>query len=919
MRRIARQCAIAKTALSIPGASRIEEPSAFPRPGYSTSEHSSEFLDESLASTRTKTKSSTKSTARKELDSREHSNGLSARTGSQKHERKCAFMAGLKSCSASKDVEKGRKIHRDAIDAGHESDLFVATALVDMYANCGSMVEARKVFDNMLHRDVVSWNALILGYVENGNSEEALRLFDAMQASKRCSPSSRTFVAVLMAYTHQATRNQARQLEFLESGMALYSRAGSHANNFVAAALVALCAKCGGMQQARKVFDTVARPDVSLWNVYILGYVENGENDEALRLFYRMQLEPNARTVMAALLACGNLAAQEEGIRIDGMNLKVEALRQGVAVHSVARRHGCDSHNFVGNCLIDMYSRCGSVVEARRVFDSMSSKTVITWTAMMVGYELNSEAELALELFSQMRSGPEACEPDERAVVAALTACASLAGKETGQLIDGKQLVKVESLEKGMAIHSRSRSMDIFIATSLIDMYAKCGSLEDARRVFDAMAHHDVASWNVLITGHAEGGESERALEFYDRMQAQGICAPNATTLVAALTACIDIAAKEEGNTDESGKGVRSSCLERGTALHRQGKQLDCESDMSVANALLEMYARCGRLEELWVVFHSMPCRNVSAWTALILGHVENGEAKAALELFERMQVEDQCSPKVWTFSCAFRACLMLLDLRAGKVLHAAACRRGLEDSLTLETLLMDFYGKCGKAPQAQHVFDSRLTRDSLSWNSLISCYSLQGDSERVFELFYQMLLDHESVAVTAATFVSVLTTCSHAGLVDDGKKFFHSMRSRHGMEPGLEHYNCMVDMLGRANRFDEAVEMVKTMPHEATALTWRTLLSACQTWKNVEVGKLAFEALVKLDESDSAGYVLMSNIYSAADEDSTFGKEEKVISEAKLLIFQSLVPLQFYPSHPFLFREQFFDFGVAKFELNGV
>ncbi|XP_024534094.1 pentatricopeptide repeat-containing protein At5g16860-like [Selaginella moellendorffii] len=513
-----------------------------------------------------------------------------------------------------------------------------------------------------------------------------------------------------------------------------------------------------------------------------------------------------------------------------------------------------------------MYAKCGSLVEARRVFDRISSRSLASWNPLLLGYAETGEPELALQLFARLlREGYAA---ETRTYVAVVKACTNLAAKEEGRELS-KQVVKVESLEKGFAVHCEASKSSceshIFVASALVDMYSNCGSMEDAQLVFDRMPYHDVVLWNALILGYAVNGDGNFSLQLMAQMKAEG-CQPDARTFVAALKACSALAVEEDGREFFlCGKPrlVKVDALAKGFTVHSQAAKrgIDC-SNVFVASALVDMYTNCGSLVDAKRVFDGTASRfDAVLCNALMLGFADNGEAEAALDLFTRMKLQG-CEPNALTFSEVLKACGSVAALRVGKAIHGSILRSGLEKDKVLTNCLVDFYGKCGSMVDSQQVFDSVLSPGCITWTALIAGYSHLGETRLTFSSFERM--QQEEVRANGITLGCILYACSHAGLVSKGKKYFQAMKGRFSIEHTLEHYHCMVDMLGRASDLEAALRLVETMPFQPVYLTWMILLGACKKWKNSEVGRIAFEALVKIDEREAAAYVLMETIYGS-------------------------------------------------------
>ncbi|XP_024535522.1 pentatricopeptide repeat-containing protein At2g33680-like [Selaginella moellendorffii] len=327
-------------------------------------------------------------------------------------------------------------------------------------------------------------------------------------------------------------------------------------------------------------------------------------------------------------------------------------LERGRAIHADARNSGLESNIFLASSLLYMYSKCGSMVDAHRAFDDMVAHDVVTWTSLILGYAENGNGYSALEIFSRMLL--ERCPPNPRTFVAGLKACSSLAEQEQGlemvvdmekkktteqqkQEVEKKKMVKAKALEKGMALHSRAMAekcdLNIFVSNTLVDMYANCGSMEDARAAFERMPCRSVVSWSALVLGYVNNGEPSVALEVFCRMQREGF-APNSQTFVAALKACTCLALGEDW-TQVGDEFLKVESLEKGMAVHSQAWKSDLPSSNNfVMNTLVDMYASSGSLWDAHRVFQAMPCHTVVSWNAMILGYAENGNGHLALQLF---------------------------------------------------------------------------------------------------------------------------------------------------------------------------------------------------------------------------------------------------------------------------------------------
>ncbi|CAK9214662.1 unnamed protein product [Sphagnum troendelagicum] len=363
------------------------------------------------------------------------------------------------------------------------------------------------------------------------------------------------------------------------------------------------------------------------------------------------------------------------------------------------------------------------------------------------------------------------------------------------------------------------------------------------------MAVRNVVAWNAMIQGHVKCGQGKKALELYGQMQQQGV-QPDPVTFVGLLNAC-----------------ASSGTLEDGQRLHGDVIKSGCESVVYVANSLIDMYAKCGSIEDACKVFHNMPAHDLVSWNVMILGHVKCGQGQKALDLFQQMQHEG-LQPDTASFVGLLNACASLRALEEGRRIHTYIMQTNCESNIyvsssLVDISLVDMYGKCGSVEDARRVFDNMPTRNVVSWNAMLGGYSLHGHGKQALELFEQMC--QEGVEMDRITFVLLLSACSHAGLVNEGLCYFESMGSVYSIPATLEHYAFMVDLLGRSDHLHEAEDLVKMMSWDPDAAVWMALLGACRVHSNVEMGEYIAKQLVELNPGNAAGYVLLSNIYTAA------------------------------------------------------
>jgi len=559
-----------------------------------------------------------------------------------------------------------------------------------------------------LQSNVFSWNSMLAKSVKAGQNDKAMRLFQQMQ-QEGIVPNGFSFVQVLKACA---------SLQALEKGRCIHQqiiKRGYESDVFVSNSLVDMYAKCGSIWDAQIVFNRMCKHTVVSWSTMILGHVKCGQGKEALELYRQMQLEcvqPDPITFVGVLNACASIVALEEGRCV---------------------QRNFESNMFVGYSLIDMYSKCGSIDDAWMVFNRMPLRDVVSWNIMILGHVKCEQGQKALALGQQMQL--EGIKPDPVTFVGILKACTSVAGLEEGKR------VHEQIIQSGCG-------SDVSVVNTLIDMYMKCGSIDNAQNVFENMATCDVISWNVMLLGYLKCGQGQKALALSRQMRQDGV-QPDAVTFIGFLNVCASAVALEEGKH-----------------IHKQIIQSQYKSDVFVGSSLIDMYGKCGSIEDAEKVFNRMPTQNVVAWSAMIQAHVKCGQGQKALALSRQMQ-RGGVEPDPAIFVAVLNACAILAALEEGRHIEEQIIQRGYQSDVFVIASLLDMYAKCGSIVNAQQVFNSMPTQHVVCWTAMLGCYAMHGHAKEALGHFEQMC--EEGIQKNDITFVSLLSACSHAGLVDEG------------------------------------------------------------------------------------------------------------------------------------------------------
>eukprot|EP01018_Ginkgo_biloba_P030322 Gb_23083 [translate_table: standard] len=507
----------------------------------------------------------------------------------------------------------------------------------------------------------------------------------------------------------------------------------------------------------------------------------------------------------------------------------MKALSEGNQLHAHMLINGLNHDVFLGTKLINMYAGSGSLENARLVFDKMPKRNGLLWNAMIRGYVRNGFYDEALTLYYLMRVA--GIQPDKFTFPCVLNACAGLCAVQRGKKIHDH------------IIRSGFES-DAYVGNALIDMYAKCGSMDYAFQVFDKMSERDVISWTAMIAGNVQNGNAYDALKQFHQMHQVGV-KPNPVTIASVLPAYAQLTALRQA------KEIHSYIIRNGF-----------ESNVFVESALVDMYIKCSTVEFARQVFDKVSKSCVVSWNAMIAGYAQNGYANEALKLFRQMPTAS-LTPSTSTIVSILPACAHLAILQQGKEIHNFIIRTICGPDVFVETALIHMYSKCGNLQDARRVFDKMSKRDVISWNAIIAAYGVHGYGENAIALFCQM--QQSNMTPNWITFIAVLSACSHAGLVDEGWGYFYRMSEEFGIIPSVEHYSCMVDLLGRAGCLDEAQDFIMKMPLQPHAGVWGALLGACRIYHNIELAEHVAEHLLELEPENAGNYVLLSNIYAVA------------------------------------------------------
>ncbi|KAL5580766.1 hypothetical protein UlMin_013208 [Ulmus minor] len=534
-------------------------------------------------------------------------------------------------------------------------------------------------------------------------------------------------------------------------------------------------------------------------------------------------------------------------------------------VHAQMLRTGLFFDPYAASKLItaSSLSSYSSLDYARQVFEQIPEPNLYTWNITIRAYASSSDPFQSFVFFSRLLE--QSCQvPDKFTYPFVIKAASELTASRVGRGFHG------------MVIKACLGS-DVYILNSLVHFYGSCGDLDSAYRVFLKIPRRDVVSWNSMITAFVQGNCLEEAFELFREMVVLDM-KPNDVTMVSVVSAC----AKKED-------------IEFGRWLCSYIERNGIEVNLTLNNAMLDMYVKCGSVEDAQNLFDKMPEKDVVSWTTMLDGYTrsgkydkaqrvfedfpyqdiaawnvliscyeQNGKPKEALDVFHRLQSNKSLKPDEFTLVSTLSACAQMGAIDLGRWIDVYMKKQGLKLNCHLTTSLIDMYAKCGDLEKAIEVFDSAERKDVYVWSAMIACLAMHGRGRAAIDLFSEMV--EAKVTPNAVTFTNLLSACSHAGLVEEGRSFFDQMEPVYGIVPGVKHYACMVDLLGRSGRLEEAAGFIAKMAIAPNASVWSALLSACRLHGNVELAEHACSQLLELDPRNHGAYVLLSNIYAKAD-----------------------------------------------------
>lgn len=732
------------------------------------------------------------------------------------------FAKLLSACCKSKSLGIGRLAHAHLAKLGFSDDPKLRIHLITLYSKCREFGYAHKLLDKCSEPDLVSWSALISGYSQNGLAKEAISAFrEFHRLDLKCNEF--TFPSVLKSCSIAGNLVLGKQVH----GAVTVTGFGS--DEFVANSLVVMYAKCGAFQDSRRIFYSIPDRNVVSWNALISCYVQDNKFEKGVHMFDEMILsgvKPSEFSMSSILNACSGLGDISQGRKAHGYLIKL----------------GYCSDHFSENALVDMYAKAGDLGDALTTFKEIREPDIVSWNAIIAGCVLHEEHEEGLKLLLQMkRSG---IRPNLFTLSSSLKACAALKLDKIGRQLHCL-VIKIDM------------TLDNFVRVGIIDMYAKSGLVHDARRAYELMPQKELVAMNALISGYSQNGNDLGALLLFADMH-QVDLGFNQTTLSSVLKSS---AALQDINLSKQ--------------IHTLSVRSGYTEDIQVITSLIDAYAKYEYIEDARKIFDICSVGDIVALTPMIAAYAQLGHGEEAIELYLKL-LDMGVKPDPFVCSSVLNACANLSAYEQGKQVHVHIIKFGFSKDIFAGNSLVNMYGKCGSIEDAERAFREVPERGIVSWSAMIGGLAQHGHGKEALELFNRMLEDN--VPPNHITLTSVLCACNHAGLIDQAQRFFESMEELFGITPTQEHSSCMVDILGRAGKLDEAMALIETMPSVASGRAWGSMLGAARVHKNVELGEKAAEMLFSLEPENTGTHVLLANIYASA------GMWEEVLNVRRLM-----------------------------------
>nr|GLL22056.1 putative pentatricopeptide repeat-containing protein At3g25970 [Ipomoea trifida] len=574
--------------------------------------------------------------------------------------------------------------------------------------------------------------------------------------------------------------------------------------------------RCRDFAAALKLFDEMPNRDTASWNTVIAGYV-NSRNFQSAWDFLKSMKQHGF------LFDGYTFGSILKGVATNGF------LSVGQLVHSDIVKMGYDANVYSASALVDMYTKCGRMEDANKVFCHMPERNTVSWNALIAGYAEIGDCRSCVRLLEEMER--ECVLLDDGTFCPLLT------------LLDDQEFFGL-----AMQLHAKilkcGLDFENMVCNALISAYSNCGSIEDAEKVFDGSdSCRDLITWNSMLAAYIEYDQGMEAFQLFLDMERLGL-ETDIYTFTSIISACYEITEKRQG------KCLHALVIKRGL-----------ENVTSIANALIAMYLKSNGscMDDAMSVFEFLDVKDSISWNIILTGLSQNALSEDSFKIFEEMRSR-QLEMDHYAFAAVLRSCSDLASFRLGQQTHALTLKTGVNVYEYVTSALIFMYSKCGHIEDAWKSFEESPKETSISWNSIMFAYAQHGLGEVALDLFSSMT--KRKVNPDHVTFVAVLTACSHIGLVDEGRGFLNSMEADYGIPPRMEHYACAIDLFGRAGHLEEAKELIRGMPFQPDSMVWKTLLGACRMCGDLELASEVAHHLLELEPGEHCTYVLLTDMF---------------------------------------------------------
>ncbi|CAN4107368.1 unnamed protein product [Withania somnifera] len=572
--------------------------------------------------------------------------------------------------------------------------------------------------------------------------------------------------------------------------------------------------KMGRVKDADILFEKIPEKNVVIWSIMVHGYSKNMLHEKSVEFFNSMRnigLVPNSFTIVGVLVGVSGL----------------KDLILGQLVHGLIVKLGWEDNSFVGTSLLEVYAECGNITDSCKIFENLKSQGLVPWNAMINAFVHNGLYEEASLLYNRFRKS--GWFPNSMTVMALIQSCVDMGYK---CLCESVHAIVVKF---GLV-------SDVQVNNSLLFLYSSLMELPAAWEIFDTMEEKDVISWSTMMSllVHLENASDAIKLFLHMRVSVKDY---DHLILMNLISAC----------------GILGN-LKMGKSVHAQVVTHGFRSELPLLNAIITMYARCEDLNSSRTVFDRASMKSMVLWTSIISGLLRNGRSREALDMFIRLRIEENFLTDSVILVGTLAAASEMVALELCMQLHCHIIKTGLTNYRSIQNSLISTYSKCGNVVLANNVFVQMASlRDVVSWNAIINGYGINGHGETALSLFHEFR--ECGGTPDSATYLSILSACSHSGLTSDGLLIFSQIIEENKFRASAEHYGCIADLLARAGYLPDVSSFLdgdgKTL--------WKAILNACARNSDLKLAEFTARKFHQQIKKDPGQLVLLSNLYASA------------------------------------------------------